>query len=768
MIDSISELDATPDNALAEIAQLQVDCPSAQSAMTVTHPRPVLSSNGARGATRPTLLFSRPADDEFDSLPNTERAAILEHLEICRRVLTAPIMSAAIRAEAARYGWVGSREGKAGFSPERIKKRALAYRRDGDWRSLWNKRNAPAPEERCSLPWKFRQFVAALRTRYQREGGDAAAIRQLKRIWCLHTANIDLEIDGKTIKAGQEIPYIPGYGGRHASAWPPADAYTEEPKGWSYDNLCERCKPDEFTTAVLRRGRSAAAAFRPKVGMTRAELKYAQLYYFDDQQFDEHVNYLGVARKAMRPWGLDCLEALSACHVANLIKPTLYDDVEQVKRRIREIDSLWVLVHVLMREGFRTDTGTTIAGEHGTATLAERYALALAQATGGKVVFDAGGSEGAPAFGGMFEGKGGGNFRHKAPLESIRNLLRNEMAALPGATGLDRNNTLETNVPDKGGQFKYNTTLLKAFEALPEAQRARLKFPFMDYHHFAQLALYFTNVMDRREDHDLKHWHRCGFVVECFRTGTDQPWQPLSSFAALSPEQQEYWRAQFRSHPELTATRKLSPWDVRQHLRKDANIQKLKPAVLPEIFGLEGEFSREVRVEQDCTIHIKDREVDPEPMVFHACVASRFGGDEWLPRGMSFFAFLDHISGELYLFDQRAGKRGAYIGVCHIAEDAPLANRDALARACGAVAKIEKEFLAPAARLGGDIARRNIEMRRENAEVIQEAQTGLTKEDRRKLRGRGKATADDMHVLADGHGEARAPKGASLDEIEDL
>jgi hypothetical protein len=675
-------------------------------------------SNGAVTAPVQSLSFARPDDDDFNGLPATERTAILTRLEICKRILSAGNFSAAVRAEASRPGQAGV----PGMSEERLRKMAMAFRKShGSWRGLWNKRNTPSPEDRCSLPFKFRQFVAALRTRYQREGGDAAAFRQLKRIWRFRTAEIDLQINGKQIKAGQVIPAIPGY-----NDWPAEDKHTEEPRGWSYDNLSDCCKPDQFTTAVLRIGRSAGAEFRPKVSTTREGLKYAQLYYFDDQQYDVHVNYEGVARKAMRPWGLDCLEALSACHVANLLKPNLYDDVEKVKQRIRQVDMIWFALHVLMTEGYRTDTGTILAGELGTANLPKVIADALKAATDGKVTFDGGGTEGAPPFAGMFEGKGGGNPRHKAPLESIRNLVRNEMSALPGATGLNRDASPETNVPDKGGTFKYNTTLLKALEALPEEQRKRLQFPFMDYHQFCQLALYFTSVIDKRDDHDLKHWHSCGFVLEAWRMDVGQPWRSMDDFLALPPDQRAILTALFESRPELKGVKRLSPWQVRQALRRDPAIKKLSPAVLPEILGLEGEHSRQVFVTKENQIVIRDREIDPEPMVFDACVRSRFDSDEWLPRGMEFFAFLDHISGRLHLFDKRDAKRGAFVGTCTINEDASLANRDALARACGKVAHIEAEFLSRAAKAGNEIARRNVEMRQNNVEVIQDAETGTT------------------------------------------
>lgn len=696
----------------------------------------------ARAVTSPVLSFGRPHDDEFAALPDSEKRAILEHIEVCRRVLREPVMMQGVVREAARAA------GRPGMSAERIRKRALAYRRTGDWRVLWDRRRTPAPDTRESLPFPFRRFVAALRTRYQRAGGDAAAIRQLKRMWRAHVAEIDLEIDGRNIKAGQIIPRIPGY-----ATWPEADANTEEPRGWSYDNLTARCTVDEFTTAVLRRGRSAGAEFRPKVGMTRAELKYGQLYYGDDQQFDVHVNYdlshSGVARRAMRPWGLDFLEALSACHVCNLFKPTLIDDETQMKQHLREVDSLWGWLHVLMKEGYRTDTGTVLAGEHGTATLRKLYAEALARATHDLVQFDAGGSEGAPAFAGMFEGKGGGNPRHKAPLESIRNRLRNDMAALPGPTGLSRDFAPETNVPDKGGQDKYNTALVKAALALPPELREQLQFPFMDWHRFCQLAAYFTRVIDERTDHDLKHWHRCGFVVQSWRTSvTAHDWRPVSEYLALPAEERAVWDRRFLETPQLQGVRSLSPWQVRQALRRDPALKKLSPSVLPEILGLEGRHSRIVTVGKDMVIRIQDREVNPEPMEFHAVVQSRFGGEEWLPRGMEFIAFLDHLCGDLHLFDARANKKGAFIGTCTLSEDAPLGNHDALARACGAVAKIEKEFLTVASRAGGDVARRNIAMRQNNADVLSRAEAGasltaLQKERREQLAAERQAARED-------------------------
>lgn len=672
-----------------------------------------------------SLSFHRPEDDEFNRLPAQEVRAILERLEICRRLLLASSLAGEARVVARLYA------GKPGHSVERLRKMAMHYRQSGgNWRVLWNKRNTPSPDTRATLPFAFRKFVSALRTRFQREGGDAAAFRLLYRLWQNQVAEIDLEIGAKIVRAGQVIEGLPGY-----AVWPGADTATGLPAGWSYKNLATRCPLDSFTATVLRRGRSAAASFRPKVSMTRAELKYGQIYYGDDQQYDVFVNYhlsaRGVARSAMRPWGLDFMEALSACHVCNLFKPTLVDDETLVKTRLREVDTLWGWLHVLMKEGYRSDTGTTLAGEHGTATLRQVYAEALARATRDLVQFDAGGSEGAAPWAGMFTGEGGGNFRHKAPLESVRNILRNEMAALPGPTGLNRDFSPETHTPEKGGTFKYNSQLAKAALALPEEFRQALQFPYLDWHRFCQLAAYFIRVIDERTDHDLKNWHSCGFDVPAWRMDTaSEDWRPVAEYLALPPEERAVWERRFAAEPQLQGVRRLSPWQVRQALRRDPALKKLSPAVLPEILGLEGRHSRQVTVGKDRVIRIQDREVSPEEMAFHAVVRSRFDDEEWLPAGMEFHAFLDHLCGDLHLFDARANKKGAFIGTCRIAEDAPLGNHEALARACGKVAKIEKEFLTAAARTGGDVARRNIIMRQHNAEVLEQAGTGLTKAER--------------------------------------
>jgi hypothetical protein len=696
-------------------------------------------------------LFLIPDDDRpaFSEIPSVaERTRIQTWLAHFQNIFNSGNVEAACRRIAAAHGHVNGQPGERGYAWRSIQNRYYLYLNGGDkngvhygpcdWRTLRDTRRVPDPARSAvadrQVPWKFRQFWQSFRARFQRTGGDAAAHRSLIRLWKTHRAEIDLTINGKTIKAGDEIPFLPGYSDSTIQrfndstvGWPSPDPLTDIPPGWSYANL-NRIETDQFTTATLKLGRSASYPFRPKVGMTRDGLRYAQLYYFDDQQYDEQVNYLGIARKPMRPWGLDCLEALTACHVANMFKPTIVDD-DGTKQRLREVDTVWFIVHVLMTEGYRTDTGTTLAGEHGTATLRDRYADTLARVTGGKVQFDAGGIEGAAIAAGFFEGKGGGNFRHKAPLESIRNLLRNEMSALPGATGKDRDHSPEINSPEKGGQFKYNTQLLRAADALPEEQRKLLRFPFLHWHHFCQLALYFIGIMDRREDHDLKHWHRCGFVLEAWRLDTDQPWLTRDDFLKLPAQQQEIVGALLKARPELTAVKKLSPYAARQMKRKDPAITKLPPALLPDILGLEGPFTRDITVRPDSTIEIQDRDLNPEPMLFHASVPNQFGADDWIPAGTKLLGYLDHIRGVLHLFDAgvvKAHRRGNYIGTCHIYEDAPLANRDALARACGAIAKIEKEFLAPAVRLGNDTAKRNLEMREHNVDLIAAATTGRT------------------------------------------
>jgi hypothetical protein len=91
----------------------------------------------------------------------------------------------------------------------------------------------------------------------------------------------------------------------------------------------------------------------------------------------------------------------------------------------------------------------------------------LAIASGGAIKVERGGMQGAAAHAGQYAGRSKGNFRIKAALESLGNLIHNEMAFLPGQTGKDRQHAPE----QLHGLLKHNDALLLG--ALADFRAAR-------------------------------------------------------------------------------------------------------------------------------------------------------------------------------------------------------------------------------------------------------------------------------------------------------
>ncbi len=123
--------------------------------------------------------------------------------------------------------------------------------------------------------------------------------------------------------------------------------------------------------------------------------------------------------------------------------------------------------------------GTTYPAEMGTATIREDIARILHDRTGGLVRVDLAGWTGKKKqiVEGMFIGRGGGNPRHKAPLESLHNLLHNKMAALPGQTGPD----VERRPEQLHGMLTAQEELMGIAKMLTPWQAEQLQYPLLEY-----------------------------------------------------------------------------------------------------------------------------------------------------------------------------------------------------------------------------------------------------------------------------------------------
>lgn len=643
------------------------------------------------------LCFGIPSFDsvEFADLPPDVSRAVLVRLRQMETIHNARRKQTACKAI-------------AGQKWQRLRALYYQFRDTNDWRVLLDKRKAPKGDDDAQLSPRFLDFVKGLWERNQRKF--APAHLELLDIW--RTRH---QLDPKT---NQHVPVkqIPGY-----STWPVAEPDTDLPAGWTYSNLQRKIAADKYAAAATKQGRSAAAEFRPQVPITREHLKAGQRVFIDDQWYDVEVNFFGISKRALRPLGLDMLDHLSGCFVAHGFRPRLKEESTGINKSIKVEETIWLVVHYLTNVGFRTDTGTIIVHEHGTANFPQWFKDRVTQLTDGKVTFDASGLQGNPAFAGQFEGQSKGNFRFKAPLESVYNLVRNRQAALPGATGHDRN------PPEQlYGLKRYNDRLLAAAEALPPERRKLLLFPLLNWHDFISIALHFYDAIDNRTDHELEGWNRLGFIAYEYRLATDAPWRPMEELAMFPVEHANAIRALLNSQPHLKRTRKLSPrevWTAHSH-----ELTRLPDDYVGTLLG-ESE-AKPAAVSDEGYFHLEDQSLDPEPIIYLAQLRG-----ELLPRGREYFVYQNPFQPDrLIVHDKmRDGKVGGYIGTAKLWGREDVRDTAAIQRRCGEVKRIESELLVPIARRGEAIIRAKTEMHKHNAAVL--AGKPITPEEKARARG---------------------------------
>lgn len=632
----------------------------------------------------PCLLFTIPHYDrvEFSQLPYDAARSVHTRLAWMQTIHHARKKQSACKAIASRPG--------CDLSWHRLRALYYAYAESGDWHVLIDTRKAPKDDGAFGLSARdantFLEYVKGLRDRNQRKFAPAHV--ELLTIW--RTRHTSL---------GERVDEIPGY-----KEWPVAEPETDLPRGWHYSNLHKQIR-DKFAEAATRQGRAAAASFRPQVPLTREFLKPGQRVFVDDQWYDVEVNFLGISRRALRPLGLDMLDHCSGCFVAHGFRPRLREESTGIQRSIKVEETGWLLVHYLTNVGYREDTGTLIAHEHGTADFDDDLKALVTRLTHGKVTFDDSGFLGAPAFAGQFEGQSKGNFKFKAPLESAYNLVRNRQAALPGATGKDRQHCPE----QLYGLKRYNDRLLLAAEALPPERRKLLQYPLLNWHEFIALALHFYDAIDNRTEHDLQGWHRLGFIAHEYRLNHDpNAWRPMDELAMFRVEQRDAIVALLKSEPHLTQTRNLSPrevWNAHRH-----ELTRLPDSMVATLLG--PSEARVASIADDGCFRLEDQELDPEPLAYLL--------DARMPRGAEYLVFLNPFQPDRLIVHERTrdGKLGGYIGTAKLWGREDVLDTAAIQRRCVEVAKIEAGFLQPIAARGAALTRQKTAMHKHNADVL--------------------------------------------------
>ena len=504
-------------------------------------------------------------------------------------------------------------------------------------------------------------------------------------------------------EVGDEKARIPGY-----DAPPAREPFTGLPAGWSYENLMrpQHKLPDD-EAAAAKYGRGALAKFRLPVLSTRYGLKIGQVVVFDDQEVDVRTNFLGVARQSFRPLCFDAQDYLSAAQPLHGFKPVLVDDATGKNRTLSEKDFRWFVVAYLGRVGYRPDTGTTLIVERGTAAIRPDFEARILHVTAGLVTVSRGGITGAPTFAGMFEGTSRGNFRFKATLEVARVRLRNEMAALPGSVGKDRNHAPEGDF----GLDRYNQKLLNAAVALPPELAARLQYPILNWHEFVAVAREIHRLIDARTEHDLEGWERCEFIRHEYRLSlASQEWiEAKAGFGAMDVPQRAAMRARIEATPGLWRTRKLAPQEV-----WDAGKGEL--VTVPDhalAMLLEADDARHgERCESNRLFILKDRTIDAEPLHFDASALIRQG---LVRPGERYSVYLNPFDAARLIVCDGALR---YLGTAPLWDRIPRLDRGEASRRLAHIRQDQSACLDHLARRGADQTRRMLGMREGNAALV--------------------------------------------------
>lgn len=548
------------------------------------------------------------------------------------------------------------------------------YRREG-WRAILDKR-AAGPSALGGTAWK-RQDESQMNL-------PPAAVRHLKKLFgdnkrASKTAARAFVRQWETWAKGDHSARIPGF------EQCPAAGPWGVPVGWSPRNLM-RYLPSKFELAAERRGQSYAVGKRgPQIFSTRADLWYMSHVMLDDVW---HDNFVLFQRQGIcRVLELDALEVFSGALVFWGTKPRLKRADGTFDTALAQYVPL-CLAGLLSREGYAA-RGTEILAEHGTAAVSERVEELLDKASGGLITVRRSGITGEEQAVIGWRGQGKGNPRFKALLESHHSLKHNELAMLPGQTGLSR----ETRPEFTHGMLEADDDLLRAAQALAKtnpARAAQLRFRLLDYHSaFCPLLMEIYRLINARDWHKLEGWEKiAGNVLTEYRLApTTEAWLNEDDFRQLPEFSQNALIAAAAEDKRYARARRLAPCDVQR--RERPTLVKLPLWAVAELIG--PEFGREMKVEGAYFNLISDNEIDTEPLRFESAIVDANGLRQQLPDDTYWCVLNPFDPARVFVHD--AGRR--FLGVARRENRISRTDAEQLRSAYKGQAKRLAELTAP-------------------------------------------------------------------------
>lgn len=545
------------------------------------------------------------------------------------------------------------------------------------WRGLIPNYKAPT-----RLTDAFIDYWKTLQESYQRN--TAAAYRELVRRW-------------------RDRHPIPGYTGH--PGWP------ELPDGWTSRNLYEY-QPTKLELTALRHGTGRAILLHaPKVLSTRVGLWHLSHILADDVKLDMKGHIL-TSRQMVVPLQIGFMDLLSANRFLHGTKPQLLRD-NGTKTGLSEAEMRFMLASQLYNHGISA-RGTTYVLEHGTATLRDRVMEIMQRAFGDKVTFHLSGMTGKmQAIAGMGDGKGGGgNFLHKAALESLHSYMHNELAALPAQTGHDRDE------PEYLGVIKReNEQLFALYKRLPSEVLADLQYPTLEFHtQLIPTVNRILQIINERTEHNLEGWAELQFLTRSYRLAADsQEWKTDQDLMLMPPPVKAAYLHMAEQDKRCFLPRKLSPHEVFQRGVQAGEVIKVPHGVIAEILYDDLAQARKCR---DGYFTFTDQNIAPSELNFEARVIRPDGQQEELRDRETYEVVVNPFDlSRLWVFSGRNAK-GGFLGTALRTERLTRTNQEARERFLGRVNERLAEQFTDSRRRNSGRTQAIAERRSHNASVI--------------------------------------------------
>lgn len=431
---------------------------------------------------------------------------------------------------------------------------------------------------------------------------------------------------------------------------------------------------------------SKSGAGLAQVFTTRVGLYPGAVYQFDDVWHDNYVT-LGNDPVPRRVLELGVLDLFSGCRFHWGCKPRIRKEDGKMEN-LKEREMRFFLAGVLWNFGV-SPRGTRMMVEHGTAALSEDV-VGILHDSGLGIEVDRQPIEGKQAaLTGFWPGTEGGNFRAKAALESVHNLMHNDLAHLALQTGSHHSGIAAPVTTDR--QLAYIQKIITEVLKKVPHRKDLLRLPSLDFHSqfLPFINDYYRLGLNGRTDHDLEGWGKLGFITTEY-TAVPGSGQFLSAqqFLALPDASQAIIREASRQQPEQwTRRRKLSPGEVWNAGRRD--LVKAPAPLICDILGKD--LGREVTV-RGSYIRFKDQAISSEEMIYQARAIHLNGAQRELRDGEKFMAFANPFAPDsLFLLDAR----DRYLGHCELVQRVTATDRTALMAAAGQKAKRNAEILEP-------------------------------------------------------------------------